>query len=124
MLTADQQQQYLKMLADREEYLVRRLNNPAPPIEGEWVDKVFVRSSDPAYDSSAISHELRQIGEIREKVSLPEFGICHDCGKLIPFLRLLAAPIVNSHRCVGCCQRFGRSAVGKQQTFSLIHSTL
>jgi RNA polymerase-binding protein DksA len=53
--------------------------------------------------------ELSQIDRCLEKMKQGEYGVCQDCGDLIPTKRLKAIPF--AEYCINCCEeRESRSA--------------
>jgi len=48
--------------------------------------------------------ELRDIEQARDRMADGSYGICHDCGREIPFERLKAQP--SAKRCVACQSAF------------------
>jgi DnaK suppressor protein len=57
-------------------------------------------------DRSAV--ELQSIGAAMERIRAETYGVCLDCGRTIPFRRLLAEP--TALRCVGCQTQLERAA--------------
>ncbi len=47
--------------------------------------------------------ELAALAAARQRVHEPDYGLCEDCGKRIPFQRLLIEP--QALRCVACESR-------------------
>jgi len=53
--------------------------------------------------AARLNHEVRQWRELDAaaiRMSSPDFGVCEDCGAIIPVQRLLANP--SAVRCVAC----------------------
>ena len=60
-------------------------------------------------DAAAVDRDIRELRSVeaaRERLKEGTYGVCPDCGKAIPWPRLLAQP--DAARCVPCAQRHDR----------------
>jgi len=55
------------------------------------------------------TRELEYFEDALERIHGPEFGVCRDCGRDIPFARLQANPIAT--RCHDCQERHERGTL-------------
>lgn len=63
--------------------------------------------------AARLEHELRQLRELdraRQHLKDEDFGICADCGEVIPVTRLVANPAAT--RCIACQEVFEKTHAG------------
>ena len=73
------------------------------------IDDDAVADLETSLDIAAIERgleELRELEAARERLHGPDFGVCVDCGKEIPYRRLMAS--LGAIRCVPCQEHFER----------------
>ncbi len=56
--------------------------------------------------------ELRELEAARERLHGPDFGVCVDCDKEIPYRRLMAN--LGAIRCVACQEQFERTHANRR----------
>lgn len=56
--------------------------------------------------------ELRELEAARERLNGADFGVCVDCGKEIPYRRLMAN--LGAIRCVACQEHFERTHANRR----------
>lgn len=65
--------------------------------------------------AARLDHEMRLLHELdraRRRLKEEDFGICHDCGEVIPVSRLVANPAAT--RCVACQEVFEKTHAGQE----------
>lgn len=79
------------------------------------IDDDAVADLETSLDIAAVERgleELRELEAARERVHSPDFGICTDCEKEIPYRRLLAN--LGAIRCVACQEHFERTHANRR----------
>jgi len=65
--------------------------------------------------AARLHHELSQLHELdraRQRLKDEDFGICQDCGEVIPVSRLIANPAAT--RCIACQEVFEKTHAGQE----------
>lgn len=83
----------------------QRASEPYNQLTGEVADAGEIANADLIIDVdneriNMLLAELREISAALESIEIGSYGICTQCGELIPFLRLQAYP--TAKRCTAC----------------------
>ncbi|MEI6079439.1 MAG: TraR/DksA family transcriptional regulator [bacterium] len=114
-----------KILLKQKEELEREMNGSKPPIS-EHEESSFADANDLATHDTDLSNDLsvkqlkinqyNEILESLERIELPDFGVCEECGIEIGAKRLEVYPA--TRLCIACQEEYEKAQKAKNMASS------